>query len=272
MEDILKKAMESVEYINSKINGEKAEIAIILGSGLGPLAEEVENPIEIPYSEIPNFPSSSVVGHKNKLIFGTINNKKVLVMQGRFHYYEGNDITTVAFPIKVFALLNIKKLIVSNAAGGLNTNFKIGDLMLIKDHINISGMSPLRGKNYDEFGERFPSMTNAYSPELIKLAKNVANEQNINLIEGVYAFMPGPQYETKAEIKMLSILGADAVGMSTVPEVISASHSKIEVLGISCITNLCFSSTPPTHEEVMQTAKDVEEKFKKLVMEIIKQI
>lgn len=272
MEDILKKAMESAEYINSKINGEKAEIAIILGSGLGPLAEEVKDRIEIPYSEIPNFPSSSVVGHQNKLIFGTINNKKVLVMQGRFHYYEGNDIATVAFPIKVFALLNIKKLIVSNAAGGLNTSFKIGDLMLIKDHINISGMSPLRGPNYDEFGERFPSMTNAYSSNLIELAKKVANEQSINLVEGVYAFMPGPQYETKAEIKMLSILGADAVGMSTVPEVISASHSKIEVLGISCVTNLCFSATPPTHDEVMQTAKEVEEKFKKLVMEIIKQI
>lgn len=272
MEDILKKARESAEYINSKINGEKAEIAIILGSGLGPLADEVTDRIEIPYTEIPNFPSSSVVGHQNKLIFGKINNKKVLVMQGRFHYYEGNDIATVAFPIKVFSILNIKKLIVSNAAGGLNKEFNLGDLMLIKDHINISGMSPLRGKNESELGERFPSMTNAYSSNLIKLAKKVAIEQNINLVEGVYAFMPGPQYETKAEIRMLSVLGADAVGMSTVPEVISASHSKIEVLGISCITNLCFSETPPTHEEVMQTAKDVEEKFKNLVMKIIEQM
>lgn len=272
MEDILRKAIESAEYISSKINGEIPEIAIILGSGLGPVGERVENKIEIPYSEIPNFSSSNVVGHKNKLIFGTISNKKVLVMQGRFHYYEGNDIAMVAFPVKVLALLSVKKLIVSNAAGGINTNFQCGDLMLIKDHINISGMSPLRGKNYDELGERFPSMTNAYSTQLIELAKKVASEQNIDLVEGVYAFMPGPQYETKAEIKMLTILGADAVGMSTVPEVISANHSKIEVLGISCITNLCFSNVPPTHEEVMQTAKESEEKFKKLIIEIINQI
>ena len=189
-------------------------------------------------------------------------------------YTEGYSIDEVAFPIKVFAMLGIRKLIVSNAAGGLNPRFKVGDLMLITDHINIAGLSPLRGENYKEFGERFPSMTNAYSDRLISLAKEIVSLKkdgvNIKLQEGVYAFMPGPQYETKAEVKMLKTLGADAVGMSTVPEVISATHSGMEVLGISCITNECSADTPPSHEEVIEAAKKAESSFITLVMNIIK--
>lgn len=275
MQDILSKAIESASYINGKIDF-MPEIAVILGSGLGMLADVVTDRVEIPYSDIPNFPSSSVVGHSNKLIIGKIYDRNVLVMQGRFHYYEGYAIDEVAFPIKVFAMLGISKLIVSNAAGGLDRKFKVGDLMLIEDHINISGLSPLRGPNHVELGERFPSMTGAYSPRLIELAKKTASSKEltkkIELKEGVYAFMPGPQYETKAEIKMLTTLGADAVGMSTVPEVISAAHSGIEVLGISCITNLCFGNTVPNHQEVVDAADKVKEDFVTLVMRIIKEM
>ena len=273
MQDILNKTIESVKYINEQINI-TPEIAIILGSGLGPLADVVTERVEIPYSDIPNFPVSKVEGHSNKLIIGKIYGRDVLVMQGRFHYYEGYSIDEVAFPIKVFAMLGIRNLIVSNAAGGLNPRFKVGDLMLITDHINIAGLSPLRGENYKEFGERFPSMTNAYSDRLISLAKEIVSLKkdgvNIKLQEGVYAFMPGPQYETKAEVKMLKTLGADAVGMSTVPEVISATHSGMEVLGISCITNECSTDTPPSHEEVIEAAKKAESSFITLVMNIIK--
>lgn len=289
MNNILQKASEAAAYINSKIT-KKPNIAIILGSGLGLLANEVyEDRIEIPYSEIPNFPVSKVEGHGNKLIIGKIYDKDVIIMQGRFHYYEGYDMDEVTFPIRVFALLGIESLIVSNAAGGINKKYKPQDLMLITDHINISGLSPLRGKNEDAFGTRFPSMTNIYSKRLINLAKEVASlkafddmfdkkamkiakdseDLKINLQEGVYAFMPGPQYETTAEIKMLTILGADAVGMSTVPEVVVAVHSGIEVLGISCITNVTGTGSIPTHEEVLENASKVEEKFKTLIMRII---
>lgn len=319
MQDYFSKVLESVTYINEKIN-EMPEIAIILGSGLGKLADEVTDRVEIPYSEIPNFPISKVEGHENKLIIGKIYNKQVIVMQGRFHYYEGYEMDEVTFPIKVFALLGVSKLIVSNAAGGLNPSFKVGDLVLITDHINICGLSPLRGENYSEFGVRFPGMKDAYSPRLIALAKeqykkmeeerasankvsfkdkllgsnkksvdkaendllideSIAKEYadiivdesdiSINLKEGVYAFMPGPQYETRAEIKMLTTLGADCVGMSTVPEVISAAHSGIEVLGISCITDECNLDISPNHEDVIKAADRVSENFKAFVVKII---
>lgn len=273
MENILEKATDAVSFIKERIGDRTPEIAIILGSGMGKVADAIIDGIEIRYSDIPNFPISSVVGHSNKLIIGFISGKCVAVMDGRFHYYEGYDMSQVAFPIKVFAKLGIQKLIASNAAGGINEEFKIGDLMIITDHINLSGNSPLRGKNEDELGTRFPSMTNAYTPRLVSLVKDIVANSSIlnhsNLREGVYAFMPGPQYETKAEIRMLSILGASAVGMSTVPEVISAAHSGMEVLGLSCITNLCFSTTPPNHQEVLETAKKVEDEFKNLVVEII---
>lgn len=272
MQNFLSKVLESASYINEFIN-DMPEIVVILGSGLGSLADEVTDRIEIPYCDIPNFPYSNVIGHENKLIIGKIYNKSVIVMQGRFHYYEGYEMAEVTFPIKVFAMLGVSKLIVSNAAGGLNRKLKAGDLMLITDHINISGLSPLRGENVPEFGERFPGMRNAYSPRLIKLAKEQANSkelaQKIDIKEGVYAYMPGPQYETEAEIKMLTTIGADAVGMSTVPEVISAVHSGIEVLGISCITDECYTAVSPSHDKVVETADRVSDTFKTLVMKII---
>lgn len=292
MKDILSKASQAVSYINTRIDC-KPKIAIILGSGLGSLADEVhENRVEIPYYEIPNFPASKVEGHGNKLIVGKIYENDVIIMQGRFHYYEGYDMDEVTFPIRVFALLGVETLIVSNAAGGINKKFKPQDLMIINDHINICGVSPLRGENEEAFGTRFPSMTNAYSKRLIELTKDVASlkafddvfdkktmrlakdgeDLTIDVVEGVYAFMPGPQYETKAEIKMLDTLGADAVGMSTVPEVIVAAHSGIEVLGISCITNVTGTSMAPSHEEVLENAAGVETKFKDLIMRVLMKI
>lgn len=285
MNNLLQKVSESVGYIREKITT-NPKIAIILGSGLGSLADEIlEDRVEIPYYEIPNFPVSKVVGHGNRLIAGKIYGKDVIVMQGRFHYYEGYDMDEVTFPIRVFALLGIEQLIVSNAAGGINKKFKTQDLMIINDHINICGVSPLRGPNEEAFGTRFPSMMNAYSKRLIELTKEVASlkafdkkafkkmkdadDLIINVQEGVYAFMPGPQYETLAEIKMLETLGADAVGMSTVPEVIVAKHMGIEVLGISCITNVTGSNENPSHKEVIENAANAEEKFKDLVMRVI---
>lgn len=307
MQDFFNKVLESVTSINEKINV-MPEIGIILGSGLGELAGEVTDRIEIPYSNIANFPSSNVVGHGNKLIVGKIYNRNVIIMNGRFHYYEGYDMDEVAFPIKVFSLLGVKKLIVTNTAGGINKKLKCGDLMVITDHINFSGLSPLRGENIAEFGVRFPGMGEAYSPRLIELAKRVAaNEEDENrlklarqqvnkksileqielskqlsdmkeaiekipLKEGVYAYMPGPQYETEAEIRMLSVLGADAVGMSTIPEVISAVHSGMEVLGISCITNECYSPELSTHDKVVEVANQASQKLTSLVTKIIKQM
>ena len=289
MEDVLAKVSETTSYIASRVDA-KPKIAIILGSGLGSLGDEViEDRIEVPYSEIPNFPSSAVEGHRNMLIFGKIYGKDVVVMQGRFHYYEGLEMDEVAFPVRVFAFLGIEQLIVANAAGGINKNLKPQDLLLITDHINLSGNSPLRGPNEEMFGVRFPSMKNAYSPRLRELAKNVANfsefdeelnkkalrmaqndsDLKVDLKEGVYAFMPGPQYETDAEIEMLRRLGADAVGMSTVPEVIVAAHMGMEVLGLSCITNATSTEIPPSHDEVLENASKVEEKFKNFVMRII---
>lgn len=300
MQDILVCASEASAYISGKIS-ERPQIAIILGSGLGELANEVINErIEIPYEEIPHFPKSTVAGHAGKLILGKIYDKNVVIMQGRFHYYEGYELSEVTFPIRVFALLGVTELIVSNAAGGINKKLSPTDLMLITDHINIANISPLRGKNNDSFGARFPNMTEAYSVRLREIAKSAAaykedpdvkmdfkdkflefakdvtnsdnNELKIDLKEGVYAFMSGPQYETPAEIKMLNVLGADAVGMSTVPEVIVANQMGIEVLGISCITNSTGTGTKPSHEEVIENADKVAEKFKQLVMRIIRRM
>ena len=282
MKDMLQKASETASFISSKI-ASRPKIAIILGSGLGSLADEIhEERVEIPYSEIPNFPTSKVAGHANKLIIGKIYDKDVIVMQGRFHYYEGYNMADLTFPIRVFAFLGVESLIVTNAAGGINKKFNPQDLMIIKDHINICGVSPLRGSNEDAFGERFPSMTDAYSSRLIDLVKDVAslkefdkkllkkeNDLILDIKEGVYAFMPGPQYETTAEVKMLEVLGADAVGMSTVPEVIVARHMGIEVLGISCITNVIGNKENPNHKEVVENAAGAEEKFKNLVMRLL---
>jgi purine-nucleoside phosphorylase len=270
MLDLLEKATQTSIFIRNQIP-KSPQIAIILGSGLGSLANEIQDKIEIPYAEIPNFPVSRVEGHENKLIYGTIYGKNVIAMKGRFHYYEGYTMQEVAFPIKVFALLGISNIIVSNAAGGINKKLKTGDLMIISDHIKFSDASPLIGNNIDEFGTRFPDMGQAYSLKLRELTKKVAKEQKIPIQEGIYAYMAGPQYETPAEINMLGMFGADAVGMSTVPEVISAVHSGMEVLGISCITNSTGSGRL-SHEDVIAAANNSEEKFKNLVLEIINQI
>ncbi|KRQ86811.1 Purine nucleoside phosphorylase 1 [Caloramator mitchellensis] len=266
----IEKINEAVKYIKDRLP-EIPEVAIILGSGLGILADEVEDKIEIPYNEIPNFPVSTVAGHAGKFVYGSLQGRKVLLMNGRFHFYEGYDMKIVTMPIRVFALLGIKKLIVTNAAGGVNTGFRPGDLMLIKDHVNFSMANPLIGKNMEEFGPRFPDMSNPYNKELIEIAKKVAKENNIEVVEGVYFMMTGPNYETPAEIRAIRKLGADAVGMSTVPEVIVANHSGIDVLGISCITNMAAGilDQPLNHEEVIETSMMVREKFVTLVKKII---
>ena len=275
MEDVYsrnyyEKVAESAGYIREKIMGQP-EIAIVLGSGLGPLVNEIKACIEIDYKDIPHFPLTTVEGHAGKLVYGKLGDKFVLAMKGRFHYYEGYDISKVIFHIRVFKLLGINNILVTNAAGGINPNLKPGDLMLIKDHLSFFAPSPLRGKNVNEFGVRFPDMTEAYSKILIEMAKKSARANNIEISEGVYAFAQGPMYETPAEIKALGILGADAVGMSTVPEVIIAKHCSMRVLGISCITNMAAGilNQPLKHEEVMETAKKSEYNFTKLVKNLL---
>lgn len=270
MDDLYIKAAESAEYIQKRLTT-KPQIGIVLGSGLGPLVNEVKEQIEIDYGDIPNFPIPTVEGHAGKLIAGEIGGKPVLVMKGRFHFYEGYDISQVVFHIRVFKLLGISHILVTNAAGGVNRDFSPGDLMLITDHISFFAPSPLRGKNADEFGVRFPDMSEAYSKEMITMAEKTAGELGIKLQKGVYAFTQGPMYETPAEIRALRILGADAVGMSTVPEVIAARHAGMKVLGISCITNMAAGilEQPLSHEEVMETAKKVETRFVSLVNKLI---
>lgn len=266
----LGKMKEVAGYIQGKIGG-RPQIGIILGSGLGPLVNALDHPVELDYSDIPGFPQTTVAGHAGKLVYGTLGGKNVLVMKGRFHLYEGYDISQVVFHIRVFKLLGIDNLLVTNAAGGINLGFKPGDLMLIADHIGFFAPSPLRGQNLDEFGTRFPDMCNAYNNDLLQIAKKAAGEEGINLKEGVYAFFQGPMFETPAEIRALRVLGADAVGMSTVPEVITAKHSGMKIMGISCITNMAAGvlGQPLNHEEVMETAKKVEKKFTSLVGRII---
>lgn len=264
---------EASDFIKSKINC-IPEVLVILGSGLGNLVEDIENKIEIKYSDIKGFPVSTVEGHAGQFVFGKLGGKSVIMMQGRFHFYEGYDMSKVTFPIRVMASLGVKKLIVTNAAGGVNTSFKPGDLMIIKDQINMSGTNPLIGKNLDEFGPRFPDMTTAYPAEYVELAKKVSKDLAIDLVEGVYVMMTGPTYETPAEVKMLRSFGADATGMSTVPEVIVANHSGMKTLGISCITNMASGvlNQPLSHEEVIETSNMVHEKFKSLIKGLVKEI
>jgi purine-nucleoside phosphorylase len=271
--DLIYKINEARDYIKKQVEF-IPEIGLILGSGLGVMGEEVENKIIIDYSDIPNFPISTVEGHKSRFIFGTLNNKKVAVMQGRFHFYEGYSMQEVVFPVWVMKALGISKLIVTNAAGGVNTSFSPGDLMLIKDHINFAGTNPLIGKNIEEFGPRFPDMSNAYNKDLISIAKECASAKGIDIKEGCYMMYSGPNYETPAEIRMSRILGGDAVGMSTVPEVMVATHCGIKVLGISCITNMAAGilDQPLDHREVIDTAEKVRTKFVRLVKEIVQNI
>ncbi|WCK55964.1 purine-nucleoside phosphorylase [Aneurinibacillus sp. Ricciae_BoGa-3] len=252
----------------------RPEIGLILGSGLGVLADEIENPTVIPYRDIPHFPVSTVEGHKGQLVIGTIKEKHVVAMQGRFHFYEGYSMEAVTFPVRVMKAMGVKRIIVTNAAGGVNETFSPGDLMLITDHINLTGQNPLIGPNDPAFGVRFPDMSTAYTPELREVARRVASNHGISLQEGVYAGMTGPSYESPAEIRMIRILGGDAVGMSTIPEVIVARHCGIDVLGISCISNMAAGILPQplSHDEVMETAEKVKNKFLSLVKGIIEEM
>ena len=258
--------LETADYIRARI-GDVPDTAIVLGSGLGVLAEELENKIVMNYKDIPHFPISTVPGHAGELIFGMLNYIPVLVMSGRFHYYEGYDINQVTFPIRAFSKLGVKNLILTNAAGGVNLNYEPGDLMLIKDHINFSGVSPLRGKNLDEFGPRFPDMSNVYDNDILTMVEVACGELGISINEGVYAYLQGPNYETPSEIKALRTLGADAVGMSTVPEAIVAKHCGLRVAAISCITNMAAGilNKPLSHEEVKEIAEFSSRKFINLI-------
>ena len=262
---------QSADFIKNKLDA-TPEIGLILGSGLGVLADEIENPIVIPYSDIPNFPVSTVHGHAGQLVIGTLEGKTVVAMQGRFHFYEGYSMDKVTFPVRVMKLLGVEKLIVTNAAGGVNESFKPGDLMLISDHINFMGTNPLIGPNDDRFGTRFPDMSNPYDKEFMALARKIAGELNIKIQEGVYVGNTGPTYETPAEVRMARVLGGDAVGMSTVPEVIVANHSGMRVLGISCITNMAAGilDQPLDHDEVIETTEKVKHDFLRYVKEITK--
>ena len=266
-----RQVQEAAAYVRSALGGRRPEIAITLGSGLGDLAERLEAPLTFPYKEIPHFPVSTVSGHKGQFVCGKLGGKEVLCMQGRFHYYEGYDLKQVTMPVRVMKLLGIDSLLVTNAAGGINTGFHAGTLMLIEDHLNLTGENPLIGENLDAFGDRFFDMTVAYDKEYRTLAKATAEELNIPLATGVYAWLTGPNFETPAEIRYLRTIGADAVGMSTVPEVLVARHSGIRVLGISCITNLAAGMTDNTlsHEEVKETADRVQNEFIRLVTGIV---
>jgi purine-nucleoside phosphorylase len=269
---MVEKIQEAVAYINAKFP-EIPKIGIILGSGLGEYAESFSDPVIIPYSDIPHFPQSTVVGHKGRLLFQKFNHSTLVAMQGRFHHYEGYTPEQVVFPVRVMGKLGIRRLILTNAAGGINPGFEAGDLMLITDHINFMGMNPLRGPHRDEFGERFPDMTHTYDPEDANVFEVVAQKLNIRLRRGVYIAFSGPSYETPAEIRMARTLGADAVGMSTVPEAIVATQMGIRVSGVSCITNMAagMSGAKLAHQEVMETANRVRKQFIALIDGVIQQ-
>jgi len=268
---MLEKYKEAAEFIKNQTTL-NPKLAIILGTGLGNIANSVEVESDIDYHNIPNFPISTVKGHKGRLLIGTINGVEVLMMQGRFHYYEGYDMNRVAFPIRVMKFLGIESLIVSNASGGLSPNFEIGDLMIINDHINLFPTNPLIGPNIDELGPRFPDMSQTYYRNYINKALEIANENNIQVHQGVYAGLTGPTFETPAEYKYLSIIGADAVGMSTVPEVITAHHAGIKCFGISVITDLGVEGKiqQVSHQEVMDNAKKNEANLILLITELVK--
>lgn len=234
---MFKKIVETTEYIHNNVPF-KPEIGVILGTGLGGLVKEIKVEYELEYSKIPHFPVSTVESHSGKLIFGTLGGKKVIAMQGRFHYYEGYDMQQVTFPVRVMKMLGVKKLFVSNASGGVNPDFKVGEIMIINDHINLFPEHPLRGTNLDELGPRFPDMSETYDKKMIDLALVIAKENNIDVSTGVYAGLTGPTLETPAEYKYMRVIGGDTVGMSTVPEVIVARHMDIPVFAVSIITDL----------------------------------
>ena len=280
MDSRIEKIHSAAEYLNKAIaplllKGRKPEIGIVLGSGLGKLADEIENPLVIPYSKIPGFPVSTAIGHKGNFIVGDLGGKCVIAMQGRIHYYEGYGMDLVVLPIRVMMTVGIQKLFVSNAAGGVNYAFHVGDLMIIKDHINLLP-NPLIGPNMDHLGPRFPDMTRAYDRSLIALAKQVAADQGVLLKEGVYVGGTGPSYETPAEYKFFRLIGGDAVGMSTVPEVIAARHAGVPVFGISVITNEAHDDYAEDYvndgDDVVAAANAAAEKMTTLIREMIERL
>ena len=270
---MLEAIKQTADYLRDKI-GDIPNTAIILGTGLGELANEIKDKTEISYTEIPNFPVSTVEGHSGKLIIGSLGSKRVLAMQGRFHYYEGYNMKQVTFPIRIFQALGIEYLFVSNAAGGMNSSFDVGDIMLIEDHINLFPEHPLHGKNHEELGTRFPDMSEAYNKELRLMAMEIAKEKNIKLQHGVYVGLTGPTFETPAEYNWLRIIGGDAVGMSTVPEVIVANHAKMKVLAFSIITDLGVIGkiVEVSHEEVQIAAKEAQPKMAEIMRTIVERI
>ncbi len=273
MDNIISKINETLEVIR-KSTKDNYSVGIILGTGLGGLVHEIEIEHEIDYGHLPHFPLSTVESHKGKLIFGSINGKKVVAMQGRFHYYEGYSMQQITYPVRVMKYLGVETLLVSNACGGMNPIYRRGDIMLMSDHINLLGDNPLIGKNLEELGPRFPDMSEAYSTELIKLAENVAIENKIKVQKGVYVAVPGPNLETKAEYRFLRAIGADVVGMSTIPENIVANHMGMKVLGISIITDECFpdSLQPAKVEEIIAAAMEAEPRMTFIMKEVIKRL
>ncbi|KAF0142619.1 MAG: purine-nucleoside phosphorylase [Stygiobacter sp.] len=273
MSSLLNMINETLEVIRKKATNEY-EVGIVLGTGLGGLVREIEVEHEIEYGDLPHFPLSTVESHQGKLIFGKINGKNVVAMQGRFHYYEGYTMRQITYPIRVMKFLGVKTLLVSNACGGMNPIYRRGDVMIMQDHINLLGDNPLIGKNEDELGPRFPDMSEPYNLELIKLAEEVALENKIKVQKGVYVAVPGPNLETKAEYRFLRNIGADVVGMSTVPENIVANHMGIKVLGFSIITDECFpeSLRAVDVQEIIATAMGAEPKMTLIMKEVIKKL
>jgi purine-nucleoside phosphorylase len=273
MTNRLQQIQEAKAYIEQQTDI-RPEIGLILGSGLGVLADEIEDAVKIPYEMIPHFPVSTVEGHAGQLVIGKLSGKNVVAMQGRFHYYEGYSQQEVVFPVYVMNFLGVTTLIATNAAGGMNPSFQPGDLMIITDHLNMTGDNPLIGPNIPELGPRFPDMSRAYDPELVQLAEKVAKRLDVRVQKGVYAGVSGPTYLTPAELIMLRNLGGSAVGMSTVPEVIAANHAGLRVLGISCITDMAIGEElePLTHEQVVEVANRTRPRFIRLVKGIIEEV
>lgn len=274
MENLLEKIKETGEFLKAKISGEY-NYGVVLGSGLGNLVKDIKIHVQIPYQDIPNFPQATVQGHGRSLIFGELGGKNIMAMSGRFHYYEGYSIQEVTFPVRVMKYLGVDTLLLSNASGGMNADYEVGDLVIINDHIYMQPENPLRGKNYEELGPRFPNMNNAYDPELVRIGMQIALENEITCHTGIYIGVPGPTFETPAEYRAFHIMGADIVGMSTVPEVVVARHGNMRVFAVSVVSDMGY---PPekadkvTHEFVLQKAGEAEPKMTLLVTELLRRI
>lgn len=273
MKTMLRNLRQSVDYIHA-VTDIQPQIALVLGSGLGAVVRDIKNPVKISYYNIPHFPMATIEGHAGELVLGTLCGKRVVAMSGRFHYYEGHSLANITYPVRVMKFLGAHILIVTNAAGAINRSFKVGDFMLVTDHINNFKQDPLRGEHSDELGPRFVDMSYPYDPNLLALAERVAKRERIRFQKGVYLASTGPSYETPAEIRGYAILGADAAGMSTIPEVIVARQMRMRVLGISCMTNMAAGvlDKPLSHAEVIETTRRVKGDFGRLIKAIVKEI